>query len=171
MRVSCICPGLVNTAMASSISNNLAEAVSGSAAGGGAGGGAGAAAAASGEAGGTSGARKGQVNFADMSIGMDIQPHEMVQAEDVAATVRYVLEAADTCCPSEVWVEHAQHVSKVESFLVEQVDSPQGPPACIHPVIKPHRPVAFITGASRGIGKAVALDLAAQVCMCVCGSR
>lgn len=102
-----------------------------------------------------------------MNIGMDIQPHEMVQPEDVAATVRYVLEAADTCCPSEVWVEHAQYVSKVESFLVEQVDSPQGPPACIHPVTKPHRPVAFITGASRGIGKAVALDLAAQVCMCV----
>ena len=112
VRVSCICPGLVNTAMGAEL-------------------------------------RAAYPEF------LDLEPDATVQPADVADAVLYVLGSSATCCPVEVIVEPMAVM--IREFR-DAVEAPTNRPG--RPITAPGRPVALVTGASRGIGSGVAEGLA-----------
>lgn len=93
---------------------------------------------------------------------IDIAPRDMIQSRDVSEAVVYAATRSANCCPTEIHITHNALLTGLLLPLLQIPKVPQPPPACQYPVSKPLREVAIVAGASRGIGRGIALDLARE---------
>ena len=91
---------------------------------------------------------------------VDIKPEELIQARDVADAVVHIATSNLTASVSEIVISHSRRLSPITDAFVEKIAAPQA--SCRHPITNPQKQVAFVTGASRGIGASIAIQMARE---------
>lgn len=87
----------------------------------------------------------------------DISPDDMIQINDVVESIKYVVDGMGSAgCPGIILLQPQKQMNAELQRYNELKALPQTPV----PITHPDREVAFITGASKGIGRDIAIRLA-----------